>query len=214
MSIVAGRKVSAAVLAGGASRRFGTDKALVPLPGGTIPMLGAVVRALLDVAADVTIIAPEDRSYSRFGVPVVSEVAPGQGPLGALEMALSRAANDRCIVVGCDLPFLNPDLLRWMAQFDFTEDALVPMVRGVEAGGATGATPRPQVLHAIYRRSCLDPVRRLRSSGERRLGRLLDLIGVRYLHEDEIRRLDPALRSFLNLNSEEEWDRARRHRNS
>lgn len=205
-----GLKVSAAVLAGGESRRFGTDKALVPLPGGTTPMLGAVVRALLDVAADVTIIAPESRTYSRFGVPVVSEVAPGQGPLGGLEMALSRAAHDQCIVVGCDLPFLNPDLLRWLAQLDFSEDALVPMVTGPEPERSTGSTPRPQVLHAIYRRSCLEPVRQLRSSGERRFGRLLDLIAVRYVHEDEIRRIDPGLRSFVNLNSEEEWNRARR----
>lgn len=209
-----GQKVSAAVLAGGESRRFGRDKALVPLPGGTTPMLGAVVQTLLDVAADVTIIAPEDRAYSRFGVPVISEAAPGQGPLGGIEMALSQAAHDRCIVVGCDLPFLNPDLLRWMANLDFTEDALVPLVSGAEPAWATGSPPRPQVLHAIYRRSCLNPVRQLRSSRERRLSRLIDLIAVRYVHEDEIRRIDPGLRSFLNLNSEEEWDRAWRQRES
>ncbi len=207
-------KVSAAVLAGGDSRRFGTDKALVPLPGGTTPMLGAIVQSLLDVTTDVTIIAPENRTYAQFGVPVVSEAVPGQGPLGGLEMALSRAAHDRCIAVACDLPFLNLELLRWMAQLDFSEDALVPMVSAADSSESAGSTPRPQPLHAIYRRSCLDPVRNLLSSGERRLGRLLDLIHVRYLHEADIRRIDPRLSSFLNINSMEEWGRVRRRLNS
>jgi molybdenum cofactor guanylyltransferase len=204
------QSVSAAVLAGGKSRRFGTDKALVPRPGGTTPMLEAVVQALLAVTADVIVIAPENRTYAQFGVPVVSERFPGQGPIGGLELALSRMSHDRCIVVACDLPFLNPDLLRWMAEHAFSEDALVPKVSGTADAGSSTLIPRPQPLHAIYRRSCLGAVQQLRLSGERRLGRLLDVIDVRYLEDKEIRRVDPELRSFLNLNSMEEWTRARR----
>ncbi len=206
--------VSAAVLAGGESRRFGIDKALVPLPGGTTPMLEVVVQALLAVTADVVVIAPENRTYAQFGIPVVSERSPGQGPLGGLEMALGWTSHDRCIVVACDLPFLNPDLLRWMAAQAFTEDALVPMVSGTDPGGSSTPNPRPQPLHAIYRRSCLGAVQQLRSSGERRLGRLLELIDVRYLGDEEIRRIDPELRSLLNLNSLEDWTQARKWQES
>ncbi len=200
-----GQQVSAAVLAGGESRRFGTDKALVPLPGGTTPMLGVIVHALRQVSPDVSIIAPENREYAQFGVPVVSETHPGQGPLGAVEMALRRATHDTCIVVACDLPFLSPVLLRWMVEMDFSEDALVPVVAATAHAGSTGPSFRPQPLHAIYRRSCLDQTRRLLDAGERRLGRLLDLVDVRYLDDAEIRPFDPDLRSFINLNSMEEW---------
>ena len=206
-----GQLVSAAVLAGGESRRFGADKALVPLPGGTTPMLGVVVQALRQVSSDVCIIAPEHREYAQFGVPVVSERDPGQGPLGAIEMALRRAAHDRCIVVACDLPFLSPALLRWMIQIDFSEDALVPLIDAAADVDLTGMNARPQSLHAIYRRSCVDQVRHLLDSGERRLGRLLELIEVRYLDDAEIRRVDPELRSFVNLNSMEEWMAVPRH---
>src|SRR5215211_3642435 len=97
-----GQTVSAAVLAGGESRRFGTDKALVPLPGGTTPMLGVIVQALRQITPDVSIIAPENRAYAQFGVPVISETNPGRGPLGAIEMALRWAVHDKCIVVACD----------------------------------------------------------------------------------------------------------------
>src|SRR5215204_3654374 len=188
-----GQTVSAAVLAGGESRRFGTDKALVPLPGGTTPMLGVIVQALRQVSPDVCIIAPENRAYARFGVPVVSETNPGQGPLRAVETALRRATHDKCIVVACDLPFLSPVLLRWMVRIDFSEDALVPVVAATADVESTGMSRRAQPLHAIYRRSCLGQIRQLLDAGERRLGRLLDLIDVRYLDETEIRRCVPDL---------------------
>jgi molybdopterin-guanine dinucleotide biosynthesis protein A len=204
---VSGPEVSAAVLAGGESRRFGVDKALVPLPDGTTPMLGAVVDALLAVTHGVTIIAPQGRDYGRFGVPVVSEAIPGRGPLGGLEMALRQAVHDRCIVVACDQPFLNPDLLRWMCNIDFMEDALVPRIS--ETGSACSAA-RPQPLPAIYRRSCLGSVLQLLDRGERRLGGLLEVITVRYVDEGAIRAVDPEFRSFVNLNTMEEWESARR----
>lgn len=203
-------KVSAAVLAGGESRRFGTDKALVPLPGETTPMLGVVVSTLLAVTTDVTIIAPESRAYSRFGVPVVSEANPGQGPLGGLEMALQRAAQERCFVVACDQPYLSVDLVRWMIHLDCSEDALVPLVSAAVEPNDLSVAARPQPLHSIYRRSCLGPIRSLLATGERRLGRLLELIDVRYIDEEAVRQIDPGLRSFVNLNSITEWEAAGR----
>lgn len=200
--MTSGGPISAAVLAGGASRRFGSDKALAPVPGGGETILGRTVRVLQLVADDVTIIAPPDRPYDLFGVPVVGEHPAGEGPLGGLIAALTLARHPRCLIVACDLPFLSPRLLRWMGSRPVRGDALVPVVGPDD--------PRQQPLHAIYGQTCLEPAARLFAGGERRMLALMQAIHVEFVGEDDLRAFDPALASFVNVNASDDWRAAER----
>lgn len=193
--------ISAAILAGGTSRRFGSDKALAPSPLDGRPILATIVDCVQSVAADVFVVAPADRPYGTFGVPVMTEPIPGQGPLGGLEMALRVAKHDRCLVVACDLPFLNRDLLTWMTHRPFDADALVPILGTGSDPDGTIADGQAQPLHAIYRGSCLPSVERLLAGEQRRMSRLLQVLRVEYLFEVDVCPFDPTLKSFVNVNS-------------
>jgi len=202
--------VSAAVLAGGGSRRFGADKALVPSPVDGRPVLERTVALLREVSDDVTIIAPPARSYERFGAPVVSERIPGRGPLGGIETALTVARHERCLIVACDLPLLRLDLLLWLAAAPFDGDALVPYLGASDDESNAGAVLRPQSLLAVYRTAILPDVRRLVQEGERRVHGLLDVIRVVSPTVESLLDVDPDLISFRNINTRDELATAAR----
>lgn len=190
--------LSAAVLTGGQSSRMGTDKALLLIDGS--PVLEHILRRLRGVASDI-IVAGDRPGYHRFGVPVYADRFPGAGPLAGLETALHHAMHESVLVVGCDMPFLHDGLLQAMAARPFDGDALVPF--RIVDGHA-----RPEPLHAIYRKQCLPLVAELLAGGRRSMQRLLDELQVTRLDEEWLRRHDPALTSFTNVNTPEEARRA------
>jgi molybdenum cofactor guanylyltransferase len=198
--------ISAAILAGGQSRRMGTDKALLSLSPGGPAVLQTVLEAARTVSGDVFVVAPTRPAYLELGCPLVPERSPGVGPLGGVEAALRAARHDRCLVLACDLPLLAPALLGWLAACQTDRAAVVPLSREPGAAGAT----RPQPLVAVYHPSCLPHVTALLDSGERRMSALLDRIEVRYVEPEELEMVDPGLRSFLNLNTPEDLARVRR----
>jgi molybdopterin-guanine dinucleotide biosynthesis protein A len=81
--------LSAAALAGGQSRRMGTDKALLPLVAGGQPMLRLVLDRLSAVADDVLVVANDQERYASFGARVVPDLHPQIGALGGIQAAIS-----------------------------------------------------------------------------------------------------------------------------
>jgi molybdopterin-guanine dinucleotide biosynthesis protein A len=199
--------LSAAVLAGGQSRRMGTDKALLPLRPGDPPLAQVVLDRVRAVASEATIVAAERPAYARFGVPVVPDRFPGAGTLGGIATALAAASHEHCLVVACDMPFLNPALLRWLAGLPRDYDALVPRLPGESRQGGDFVF---QTLHAIYARSCLPAIERRLGDGQLRVVGFFEEVRVRVAGEREVRALDPDLRSFFNANTPEAAAEARR----
>jgi molybdopterin-guanine dinucleotide biosynthesis protein A len=193
--------LSAAALAGGRSRRMGTDKALLPFVDGGRPMLALVLERLRDVAADVTIVANDVERYARFGVPVAPDIHADIGPLGGIHAALSHAAHDHCLIVACDMPFLSAGLLHRMASEPRDYDVLVPVLPGESRQGREGGVL--QTLHAIYSKRCLPRIgSRIRDENRQVIGFFDDVV-VRTIEIDEIKTWDPELRSFFNANTPE-----------
>jgi len=158
--------LSAAVLAGGQSRRMGEDKALLPLVPGGRPLLAVVLDRLSAVADDLFVVASDRPAYDRFAVPVYPDEIAEAGTLGGIATALRRARHEHCFVVACDMPFLRPAFLAWMAAQRRSYDALVPRVPG-ESRQGSGAIW--QTLHAIYGVDCLPPIERRLAAGERKV---------------------------------------------
>lgn len=203
----AGDGVTAAVLAGGMSRRMGTDKALLPLRPGEPPLLGLVLDRVARVADEVLLVASGRPEYAGFGVPVVPDQFPGAGTLGGIASGLAAAANRRCLVVACDMPFLSVPLLRWMAAEPFDYDVLVPLLPG-ESRQGRGVVY--QTLHAVYGRGCLPAIERRLGEDRRQVIGFFGDIVVRTVGEETVRGFDPLLRSFFNANTPEAVARARR----
>lgn len=199
----ASRLLSAAILAGGASRRMGTDKALLMLAGQTL--LERAISVLAGVADDVIVVGDRP-AYHAFGVPVVRDAYPSTGPIGGIATALQFAQHDDVLVVACDMPFLSSQLLFAMADMPRSFDALVPVTEDAINSQRQGRTV--QTLHAIYRRSCLRPFQQRIDRREFRLVDGLADVDVQELDEAWIRRYDPDLDSFVNTNNLREWETA------
>jgi molybdopterin-guanine dinucleotide biosynthesis protein A len=184
--------VTGVVLAGGASRRMGRDKAFLELDGRSL--IDVVIERMIGVCAELLVVAGDAVSYVDLGVPVVTDRFRGVGVLGGLHAGLEAASNDLVLAVGCDMPFLNPALLRafagWAAGFDV---AVLRRGRWVEP------------LHATYRRTCLPAMEAAIRSGERRIVSFFPEVRVRYVTTEEVAPIDPELRSLRNVNTPEEW---------
>lgn len=202
-----GAPLSAAVLAGGRSRRMGEDKALLPLAPGGAPLLAVVLERLGGIADDPFIVATDRPAYGAFGVPVYADAYPEAGTLGGIATALRHAKHEHCLVVACDMPFINPGLLAWMAALPRTYDALVPRVPGESRQGSGVIW---QTLHAIYGKGCLGPIERRLAVGERKVIGFFDEVRLTAIDLAQIARFDPDLRSFFNANTPGALAEARR----
>lgn len=199
--------LSAAVLAGGQSRRMGQNKALLSLVPEGPPMLGIVLDRLRQVADDLTIVANDSAPYEGFGVRIVPDLLPGSGALGGIQAALVAAEHEHCLVVACDMPFLNMRLLQRMAAEPRDYDVFVPLLSGESKQGKGGLVY--QTLHAIYGKACTPAIEARIRQGDRRVIGFFDNVRVRTFGEDEVRRYDPGLQSFFNANTPEALAEAR-----
>lgn len=192
--------ISAAILAGGQSRRMGTDKALVSLLPGGPPLLEIVIERLRPLTDDLFIVATDRPAYARFGVPVHPDCYGATGVLGGIGSALRYARHEHCLVVGCDMPFLDHDLLQGLIAGISGADAVVPRIAGKSRqGGSTVLQP----LHAVYSRRCLLAVERALRQGRLQAIAFLPDVHVRVIGERALRRLDPNLRSLVSVNTPE-----------
>jgi molybdopterin-guanine dinucleotide biosynthesis protein A len=200
--------VSAAVLAGGQSRRMGADKALLPLVDGGAPLLAIVVERLSSLADDVFIVAGDRERYAGFGATVVPDLRPGGGALSGIHAAVSRATYEHCLVVACDMPFLSSPLLTWMISKPRDYDVLIPMLPGESRQGGKGMVY--QTLHAIYSKGCLPAIESRIERGQFQVIGFFAEVRVRPIHVEGIKNHDPELRSFFNANTPEALATARR----
>lgn len=184
--------VSGAVLAGGRSSRLGRDKALLEIGGETL--LARTVRVLSSVCDEVIVLGPAEREVAVPGVRVVPDERPGVGPLGGIATALRAIAGDRLVAVATDMPWLNPDLLRYLIALSPGFDVVIPRAHG-----------RTQQLHAVYARACLPVIDEQLARDDFKIDRFFARVRVRQVGEDELRRFDPELESFVNVNTEDDW---------
>ncbi len=188
--------VDALVIAGGAARRFGSDKTSAVVGG--VAILERVVRAARPLVSSTTVIGP----WAPAGCERIIEPQPREGPLVALAFGLGRVAGEYVLVLGGDHPFLVSDLLamivgRSVALGD-RADAVVPVRDG-----------RPEPLVACYRTAPVARIAaRLVAGGERRLGALVEGLEVVALDEEMWRRVDPSGMSFRDIDTPEDLARA------
>jgi molybdopterin-guanine dinucleotide biosynthesis protein A len=190
-------EVLGVVLAGGASRRMGCDKAALELNGR--PLLAWVVEALRAAFGGVVVVGPPERAALVPGERIVPDAYPGQGPLGGIATALRHAGGVRVFVAACDMPFLQPALARYLSTVAPDAAACVPRSdHGVEP------------LCGRYGHRCLPVAEALLAEGDRALAALLARVDARIVEPDEWRAHDPSGRSLVNLNTLAEWETARR----
>jgi len=194
----------AAILAGGTSSRVGLNKALLRLREDGPTLIEIVVGKLWEAGFSAPLLLTNSPlEYSFLGLETAADEVPGAGPLAGIVAGLEHSRHERMLVVACDMPLLNPPLLRFMASLPGGYEAIVPRWRD-----ATGEA-RVEPLHAIYSKACVPHIRRRLASGDYRAHALFQDLSVRYVQNAEIRRFDPQFESFRNVNTLEDWEELR-----
>jgi molybdopterin-guanine dinucleotide biosynthesis protein A len=179
------------ILAGGRSRRMGRDKAGLPAGDGTL--VEHLVRRLAPLGSE-TIVAGGPHQ-DPTGVRRIDDRYPGMGPLAGIHAGLLAANSPWVWVVACDLPDVEPRVGTLLCSLAFGVDAVVPRL-----------DDGPEGLCAVYDRSLAPRIASFLESGQRRVQDLLSGLDVRYVSAAELRRVDPELRSFRNLNTPADYE--------
>lgn len=183
----------AAILTGGRSRRMGRNKFLLPL--GSEPVIRRVARILESIFSRVFAVGGDAPSLEPFGLPVVGDVLPGNDSLGGLHAAISCAGAPHVFVAGCDMPFLQPQLLRGLAARAGEADVVIPILEGF-----------PEPLCAVYGQACEPAIRRRIAEGRLKMIGFHEEMRVLRVEEAEWRAWDPEGLSFRNLNTQQDYE--------
>jgi len=176
---------------------MGQDKAMLPLGGRSV--LERVLDRVLPLSDDVTIITNMPGKYRHLGCRMVGDVYPGKGSLGGIYTAIHAAQYLHCVVVACDMPLLNTDLLRYLAGLVPGFDVVIPRIDEF-----------PETMHAVYGKGCLEPIKSRLLADQLKIIDFFEDVRVRYVERDDVSCFDPTFRSFININTPTDWERVQR----
>ncbi|MBI4808860.1 MAG: molybdenum cofactor guanylyltransferase [Nitrosomonadales bacterium] len=213
---------TALILAGGDSRRMGQDKAVLVLDGMTL--LDHVTAAMQQVFPKVVVSVRQLRAgvevsqvcdevevsqvcdevevsqvCDEVEVSQVCDEVEASGPLAGLLAGLAQADTPWVFAVACDMPFVTPAVVLHLATFRDGVQAVVPMIDGY-----------PQPLAAFYAASSLEAMRASLAAGDKSLRGMLQKLDVRYVSEAKLRECDPQLRSFVDLDTPQDFQAAKK----
>jgi molybdopterin-guanine dinucleotide biosynthesis protein A len=181
--------------------RLGRIKALERINNQRL--IERTIERLLPPAKTVLVVTSQEQfdiiSTSLLNVKVVIDLYPGKGALGGIYTGLACTDSFYSLVVGCDMPFLNSNLLGYMIECVASLDAVVPRVQGML-----------EPLHAVYSKSCLGPIQGMIQEDRLEISHLFNLVKTRYIGEDELEKFDSQHSSFFNINTVADLRKARR----
>jgi molybdopterin-guanine dinucleotide biosynthesis protein A len=181
-------QASAVVLAGGRSSRMGHDKSLLLVNGR--PLIEHIVLQLRPLFTELQISTNNPEKYGFLGVETIADEETGRGPLMGILSSLEASKLDLVLVTACDIPEMNVKVIRTMLRNAGGYDAVVPLSKN----------GRPEPLFALYRKSMIQPIRRLMRQGVRKISDVFDSCRVRFLELGD----DSWL---LNLNNPDDYAR-------
>ncbi|MEE8564428.1 MAG: molybdenum cofactor guanylyltransferase [Atribacterota bacterium] len=190
-------RLTAIILAGGKSSRIGSDqnKAILKLNGKRL--IDIVISKLKHIVGDNIIIVGPPEKYPSYKQ-VVPDLFNQRGLLVGLYSGLKASASRYNLVVGCDMPFLKVELLQYMRDMIDSNDIIIPRY----------AKSYVEPLCAIYSKDCLEVMKKNIEAGILSIRRIFPYLKVKYIEEEEIKRVDPKLNSFFNINFKEDFNMA------
>ena len=185
---------SAAILAGGKSRRMGRDKSMMEIGG--VPVVRRIADTLGEMFNEVFVVANAKAEYERMGLAVVGDIHPGNDSLGGLHAAVASAQTSHVFVAGCDMPLLRPALIRGLAALVDEWDVVIPL-----------KDDYPEPLCAFYGKECAPHIEESISGGRLKMIGFHERVRVMRVEEAAWRAWDPEGVSFLNANTSEEFEK-------
>jgi len=180
---------TAVILAGGKSKRKGSDKAAIKLQGK--PLLAHVLEKMEPLFSGLLISVHTLRPGLKHTQ--IIDDSTGRGPMVGIKRALEEAKTDWVFVIACDMPFVSTPLIQELANKRESHDAVVSHVHD-----------RPQPLFGFYATTCLPMMETQIQLRQRSMMRLLDKLDTCLVSELEVKKIDPSLKSFISLDTVEQ----------
>lgn len=192
-------EVTGVLLAGGKSRRMGKDKRYLLV--GERTLLERSLEILQTVFRQVVVVIAQDSaSLERVASPVVRDLIPDCGSLGGLYTGLKQASTEHVFVVACDMPFLNPLVIRHFVNLRLQADIVMAKL-------SNGLHP----MHAVYGKACLPLLEQMIEVRNLKIQDLASQAALRvhFVTATDLAAIDPTARSFHNVNTPADLEAAR-----
>lgn len=191
---------SAVLLAGGESKRMGRDKAFLKL--GEERLVDLVFRKLNALFFETIIVTDRQQELSYLPARFTGDLFKNSEKcaLRGIHAGLSLATGPSCFVVGCDMPFLSLPLIQHMSHFAVDYDVVAPYLGGYY-----------QPLFAFYNRSTLDFITQRLQENKLKLTGLYPHLNVKPIDEGTVKRFDPQMLSFHNVNTKDSFSKAQEY---
>jgi molybdopterin-guanine dinucleotide biosynthesis protein A len=190
--------VTGVILAGGKSRRMGTDKALLDV--GSSSMIKRVAQEMARLFKSILVAGSKD-DYLDLGMPVISDIYPGCGPLGGIHAGLTAANTPYIFVVGCDMPFISAELMACLLSHVRGHDVIIPR---------DSKTGYHEPLFAVYGKNCIIPVENMLKENRIKVTGFHTQVRVKYIERKEMEHCAGSDKCFINVNTPDELAAARR----
>jgi molybdopterin-guanine dinucleotide biosynthesis protein A len=189
---------SAVVLVGGEARRAnGQEKYFFTYLGRTF--IERLINSLRQVVDEIILVARDPEQCKRFrnfaGITCITDIRTGIGPIGGLHAGIMAAHGDLIFVSACDMPCVDPAVIAYLFDHIDKYDAVIPRWN----------PDMLEPLHAVYRRTALTNY--LECHNSLSLREMVMNLSARYIPVDELRQIDPELRTFININKLEDLER-------
>ena len=190
--------LNGAVLAGGRSSRFGSNKALFAPDGETL--INKAVDLLHPLVKEVVVSASHANAgaYAFLGLDIVEDQHSDCGPLGGLEALLDRCSTRWLLILTCDMPCVDSDMLRTMIDHvkqsggSFENRNLPQAIAWRRSDGSVSPFP------LLIEKDALSVLRSRMNSGRRSMKGLLGALNTYYI-------IVPSDRLLSNINRPEDW---------
>ena len=174
-------------MAGGRSSRMKFNKAFAEVGGK--PVIQIIIEKLKPLFEELIIISNERQLFKSFGLPIYQDIYPYLGPVGGIHSALVNASYDQMFILGCDMPFMNMQLVQYMLSKISDYDSVVPEIDSYL-----------QPLAAVYNRSCLPVFTECLEHDKLKLTRIFSELNASVLNEDELQKFGNVREMFFNVN--------------
>lgn len=203
--------VTGVILAGGKSKRMGENKAFLHLGENTI--IGHIIGCLQPIVDEILLITNSPDEYTHLNIRMYSDIVPNTGALGGIHTGLTYASHDTVLCVGCDSPFLNSDLLKHLLSVLEVHDAVIPYTTDIQTcekiNQKKDGSITYQTLCAVYAKRCLPFIKEMFDESDYRVHALRERIDGLMLSPKEWKHYDPNGLSFININTPEDYIRAK-----
>lgn len=188
--------MTAIILAGGQSRRMGSDKAFIKIEG--LPLIKRQLNLLKGIFKKIIIVSNSPKKYRFKNIKAVTDIIKNRGPLSGLHAGLKASGSFYNFVLACDMPFLNERLVRYMLKNKNDYDVFVPKVEN-----------KFHPLFGVYSKNCIPVIENMLKKDDLRVLGIFPKVKSGFISKKKIQRFDKGMLSLANINTPEDLKKIR-----